>query len=276
VLPEKTLNNKMIKKHYFFLAIFYFFCLSGIAQAGFLGKRVHFQFEEKFTPAWSNLNFNHKQGVFRFNYNLMPSVEYIFSDKWSVSAHYQYSPSAFKINKLADDAYNAFTSYHGYYGEGYFMENGNRYQGYTTGGMTIHGCGINISRYFKDCAPAGYYVKFGVEALFYKISVPYSGYDTIVPLEPPQSIYDREFAYINMPGVFAAHDWALGLRLELGRNFFIGRYVSLGTSLSCGLLCKGWANLIYNGSPKFIDEATKRLFTSYIGGISIKIGILPF
>jgi len=262
-----------MKKQYQILTLLLLLCLSGFAQTGFLGKRVHFQFESKFTPAWSNLNFNHNQGVFCFNYNLMPSVEYVFADKWSVSANYLYSPSAFKITKLDDDDYGY---YYTNFGEGYFMENGNRYKGYGSGDMTIHGCGVSISRYFGDYAPAGYYVKFGVDAFIYNISVPYSGYDTLVTAEKPYSIYDKEFIYINNSGIFTAKDWAMGIRLEFGRNFFIGRYFSITPALSFGLLCKGWGNLIYNSNPKFNDEATKRLFTSYIGGISLKIGLLPF
>jgi len=260
-----------MKKQFLFLVILFLFCFSGFAQTGFLGKRVHFQFESKFTPAWSNLNSNHKQGVFRFNYNLMPSIEFALTDKWSLAVNYLYSPSAFKITKLDDDG-----NYYSYFGEGYFMENGNRYKGYSEGDMTIHGSGLSALYYFSGIAPAGYYAKLGVDAFFYHISVPYMGYDTLVSIESGYSFYDKEFIYQDISGIYTAQDWAIGLRFEVGRNFFIGRYVSVGASFSLGILCKGWGKLIYNSNPKFIDEATKRLFTSYIGGISIKIGVLPF
>ena len=261
-----------MKKQYLFCCFLIFFHLATFSQTGFLGKRVHFQFESKFTPAWSNLNYNHKQGVFRFNYNLMPSVEYLFADKWSVSAHYQYAPTAFRIDKLDDDNYEDF-----YWSsdDGYFMDNGNRYKGYSEGDMTVHGCGLSISHYFGDVAPSGYFMKFGIDAFFYNISAPYLGYDTLVTLET-SGFNEKKFVFISSPGIYTAKDWAMGIRFEIGRNFFIGRYVSVGTSLSCGLLCKGWGKLIYNENPRFIDSANKRLLTNYIGGISIKIGILPF
>ena len=231
---------------------------------------MHFQFEGKFTPAWSNLNFNHNQGVFRFNYNLMPSIEYVFAAKWSASAHYQYSTSAFKIKE--PDFYDTYSEY------GYFMENGNRYSGYNNGDMTIHGCGINALYYFGNNAPLGYYMKLGVDAFFYNISVPYTGYDTLIITQTGTyyPITEEEYVYKHQPDVHTARDWAIGVRFEIGRNFFIGRYLSLGTSLSCGILCKGWGKLIYDSHPQFITSASRRLLTSYIGGISIKIGILPF
>jgi hypothetical protein len=231
--------------------------LFGFAQVGFLGKRVHFQIENKFSPAWSNLNFNHKQGVFRFNYHLMPSVEYVFADKWSISANYQIFETAFRT----DDWDNYYAS----------KGNEKRYYGYEDGYMITHGCGINFSLYFGDAAPAGYYIKFGADAFFYNVSVHYTAYDTLVRIS-----YKDEYIFHNEPGNYTNRDWAMGVRFEIGRNFFIGRYLSLGTSLSCGLLCKGWGNLMYNSNPQFIDAASKRLLTSYIGGISIKIGVLPF
>jgi len=271
-VPEKTSNNKTMKKQHLFIAILIFFHFVGFAQSGFLGKHIHFQFETKFTPAWRNLNFNHNQGFFCFNYNLIPSIEYVFTDKWSVSVQYMYSPSAFKIEKLNDDNYG---THYWFSDEGYFMENGNRYKGYSEGDMTIHGGGVSGLYYFGNCAPAGYYLKLGVDAFFYNVSVPYSGYDTLVNISSSYD-YDKEFVYIDDPGIYTARDWAMGIRFEVGRNFFIGRYVSLGASLSCGLLCKGWGKIIYNSTPQFIDAANKRLVTSYIGGISIKIGILPF
>jgi hypothetical protein len=127
-------------------------------------------------------------------------------------------------------------------------------------------------------APAGYYLKFGLDAFFYNISVPYQGYDTLITtlVGTYYPIEETEYHYINNPGTFTDRDWAIGIRFEFGRNFFIGKYVSLGASFSCGLLCKGWEKLITNNNPQFIDAANKRLLTSYIGGISIKIGILPF
>ena len=256
-----------MKKQYLFWIFLVILPLSSFAQAGFLGKRVHFQFESKFTPAWSNLNFNHKQGAFRFNYNLMPSVEYILDDRWSISAHYQYSPSAFKIGK---------PEYNFQYSEtGYFMETGNRYSGYNNGDMTIHGVGFNASYYFSKCAPAGYYIKFGMDAFFYNVSVSYSGYDTLMVTQTGPYSEKKEYVFRYSPGVYTANDWALGARFENGRNFFIGRYVSLGTSLSCGVLFKGWFTSL-RFDREFINSANKRLLTSYIGGISIKIGILPF
>ncbi|MCL2246978.1 MAG: hypothetical protein FWC10_07695 [Lentimicrobiaceae bacterium] len=248
-----------MKKHYLLLIFLFFSFLPVIAQVGFLGKRVHFQFESKFTPAWNNLNFNGKQGLFCFNYHLMPSVEYVFADKWSVSAHYQYSPTAFNIQNSNLNE------------KSYVLENRKRYYGYEHGTMTVHGCGINILRYFGDCAPAGYYMKLGVDAFFYDISAPYSSYDSIL-----KTGYKEEYVYYDEPGVYTARDWTIGVRFEIGRNFFVGRYVSLGTSLSCGILCKGWGSLIYIDAPPFIDFASRRLLTSYIGGISIKIGFLPF
>jgi len=261
-----------MRKQYLFFSIFVLSSLFGFGQVGFLGKRVHFQFESKFTPAWSNLNFNHKQGIFCFNYNLMPSVEYIFAEKWSVGVHYQYATSAFKIDKLDDDNTDIFSVLN----KGYFFGNENRYKGYSEGEMTIHGCGVSFLRYFSNCAPAGYYIKFGVDAFFYNASVPYTGYDTLVVTQTDPYSTEEEYVYKHKPGTYTKQDWAMGLRFEIGRNFFIGRYISLGTSLSCGILFKGWGNLIYNANPQFIDMANKRLLTSYIGGISIKVGILPF
>jgi len=248
-----------MKKQYLFWSILILCCLQSFAQTGFLGKRVHFQFESKFTPAWSNLNFNHKQGLFCFNYHLLPSVEYVFADRWSVSANYQYFSTGFKADE------DTYYSYEG---------NEKRYYGYMDGDMTAHGCGLNILFYLSNYAPAGYYLKLGVDAFFYNISVPYTAYDML----KTQGIYSfqNEYVYYNIPGVYTQRDWAMGVRFEIGRNFFTGRYVSLGTALSCGILCKGWGNLIYNSHPQFSDAANKRLLTSYIGGISIKIGILPF
>lgn len=257
-----------MKKQILFWSLLFLFHLPSPAQTGFLGKRVHFQFESKFTPAWSNLNFNHKQGVFRFNYHLMPSIEYVFGRKWSASAHYQYSTSGFKIQPSDLNMQ--------YLKEGYFMENGNKYQGYTAGDMTVHGCGANILYYFGKTAPIGYYMKLGVDAFFYDIAVPYTGYDTLIIISTGTYSTKEEYVYNYQPGVYTAKDWAMGVRFEIGRNFFIGKYLSLGTSLSCGILCKGWGDMIYNSNPQFIDSATKRLFTSYIGGVSIKIGFLPF
>jgi hypothetical protein len=183
----------------------------------------------------------------------------VFANRWSVSAQYQYSPTAFKTD---EDIYYA-------YGKE------KRYYGYVDGDMTVHGCGLNFLFYLNDYAPTGYYLKLGVDAFFYNISVPYTAFDTLVRTQEGYS-YKDEYIYYNTPGIYTARDWAMGVRFEIGRNFFIGRYLSLGTSLSCGLLCKDWGNLIYNSAPQFINAANKRLLTSYIGGISIKIGFLPF
>ena len=256
-------------KKYYILWIFLFFSyMSTFAQVGFLGKRVHFQFESKFTPAWSNLNFNYKQG-FCFNYHLMPSVEYVLADRWSISANYQFLETAFKIGK---------PDFHIDYPEPGYYENNKRYQGYKDGFLKSHGFGVNASYYFKDLAPAGYYIKMGVDAFFYNISVPYQGYDTLITtlVGTYYPVEETEYHYINNPGTFTARDWAIGIRFEFGRNFFVGRYVSLGASVSCGLLCKGWGSLISDLTPTFQEVAAKRLLTSYIGGVSIKIGILPF
>jgi len=257
-----------MKKHYLLWIFLFITYLPSFAQVGFLGKRTHFQFESKFTPAWSNLNFNYKQG-FCFNYHLMPSVEYVLADRWSISANYQFFETAFKIQE---------PDYHFDYPEPGYYEKNKRYQGYQNGFLKSNGIGINALYYFKDIAPAGYYIKMGVDAFFYNISVPYQGYDTLITtlVVSYYPVEEIEYHYINRPGIFTARDWAIGVHLEFGRNFFVGRYVSMGASLSCGLLCKGWGKLITNDNPHFIDAANKRLLTSYIGGISIKIGILPF
>jgi hypothetical protein len=259
-----------MKKLYLFSILLLAFHFCGFAQVGFIGKRVHFQFESRLTPAWNNLNFNYKQGIFRFNYQLMPSVEFVLSDTWSVSANYQYSPTAFKILK---PEYNT-----NWLEEGYFMENGNRYSGVMDGDMTIHGCGVNFLRYLGSIAPTGYYIKFGIDAFFYNVSVPYAGYDTLVKKQTGSYFKDEEYIFVHNPGVYTAKDWAMGMRFEIGRNFFIGRYVSIGTSLSCGVLFKGWwgTSVMLNRDPVFIDSANRRLFTNYLGGISVKIGLLPF
>lgn len=238
IIFQKTNMMKKFRLLLFVLIIIYSSNIFG--QEGYLGKRYHFVFDTRFSPTIISPHYTHGTKFYDFSSHFSPGLEYVINRDWVIGASYQ-----FQFSKYTPEYSN-----YGVIPPPNFTAK--------ESDINLHGFGIYAKYYTNPKAPLGYYYKLGFDYFTYKASG------------------EIKYDYVPQPYIFSEKDWALGLRIEFGKTFFISNYISLGTGLSLGTLTNGYRFMSMDKPNEPIHQASTRILSNYLIGVNLTLGILPF
>jgi hypothetical protein len=222
--------------------------------SGFMGKRIVFNMETTFSPAWLKPNFANNARYhyqwYSFNYTLSPNIECIAWKLGTVGLSYHYFSTKYdcpgNVNGTADYTINNDLIYI-----------------YDSDLETLksHGFGVFYKQYIssKAYAPMGSYLKLQFDGFFYK---------------RPNNNVDRTMV----------NDRLFGIKIEFGQDFLFFNILRLSTGVSLGVPFGGY-NTMFDERSVFYDNlesnsvekyAKGRVASHYWLGFNVAIGVIPF
>ncbi|MDR0602876.1 MAG: hypothetical protein LBG80_01065 [Bacteroidales bacterium] len=219
--------------------------------SGFMGKRIVFNMEATFLPAWLKPNFANNPKYhyqwYSFNYTLSPNIECIAWKMGTAGLVYHYFTTKYDYPRNTNG--------------NYIIGNDPTDIDSELETLKSHGFGIFYKQYLgsRAYAPMGSYLKLQFDGFFYK---------------RPNDNLDRTMV----------NDRLFALKIEFGQDFLFFNILRLSTGVSLGVPFGGF-DTMFDEENYFFDNtginvveryAKGRIASHYWLGFNVGIGVIPF